>query len=148
MARIRGTDTSPEIRLRRALWARGLRYLLHDRNSTTGEELEYEERPGRQLIAVGGNRLSRGLTLEGLTIAYFLRTTTMADALLQMARWYGFRGGYDDLIRIWTTDGIAEWFVELALVEVKLPRFRGVPPAVRKGSHDAEVTPPIPAGVP
>lgn len=89
-------------------------------NSTTGEELEYEERPGRQLIAVGGNRLSRGLTLEGLTVAYFLRTTSMADSLLQMARWYGFRTGYDDLIRIWTTDGIARWFVELALVEESL----------------------------
>lgn len=89
-------------------------------NSTTGEELEYEEKPGRQLIAVGGNRLSRGLTLEGLTIAYFLRTTTMADTLLQMARWYGFRAGYEDLIRIWTTEGIAQWFVELALVEESL----------------------------
>lgn len=89
-------------------------------NSTTGEELDYDERPGRQLVAVGGNRLSRGLTLEGLTIAYFLRTTSLADALLQMARWYGFRAGYDDLIRIWTTDGIAQWFVELALVEESL----------------------------
>ncbi|GMV42743.1 MAG: hypothetical protein AMXMBFR64_44590 [Myxococcales bacterium] len=86
-------------------------------NSTTGEELEYEEQPGRQLVAVGGNRLSRGLTLEGLTVAYFLRTTSMADTLLQMARWYGFRTGYDDLIRLWTTNGIAQWFVELALVE-------------------------------
>jgi hypothetical protein len=89
-------------------------------NSTTGGELEYDDKPGRQLVAVGGNRLSRGLTLEGLTIAYFLRTTTLADALLQMARWYGFRTGYDDLIRIWTTDGIAQWFVELALVEESL----------------------------
>lgn len=89
-------------------------------NSTTGEELEYEEKPDRQLIAVGGNRLSRGLTLEGLTIAYFLRTTSMADSLLQMARWYGFRNGYDDLIRIWTTEKIAQWFIELALVEESL----------------------------
>lgn len=89
-------------------------------NSTTGDELAYNESPGRQLVAVGGNRLSRGLTLEGLTVAYFLRTTTMADALLQMARWYGFRTGYDDLIRIWTTNGIAQWFVELALVEESL----------------------------
>ena len=89
-------------------------------NSTTGDELEYDAKPGRQLVAVGGNRLSRGLTLEGLTIAYFLRTTTLADALLQMARWYGFRTGYDDLIRIWTTEGIAQWFVELALVEESL----------------------------
>ncbi|SPR95921.1 Z1 domain-containing protein [Cupriavidus taiwanensis] len=89
-------------------------------NSKTGDELEYDDKPGRQLVAVGGNRLSRGLTLEGLTIAYFLRTTTLADALLQMARWYGFRAGYDDLIRIWTTEGIAQWFVELALVEESL----------------------------
>jgi len=89
-------------------------------NSTTGEELDYENRPERLVIAVGGNRLSRGLTLEGLTIAYFLRTTSMADSLLQMARWYGFRTGYEDLIRIWTTEGIAQWFVELALVEGSL----------------------------
>lgn len=89
-------------------------------NSDTGQQLEYDEKPGRQLIAVGGNRLSRGLTLEGLTVAYFLRTTSMADSLLQMARWYGFRAGYDDLIRIWTTAGIARWFVELALVEESL----------------------------
>jgi hypothetical protein len=89
-------------------------------NSTTGEELEYDEKPDRQLIAVGGNRLSRGLTLEGLTVAYFLRTTSMADSLLQMARWYGFRTGYEDLIRIWTTEVIAQWFIELALVEESL----------------------------
>lgn len=89
-------------------------------NSTTGDELEYDIKPGRQLVAVGGNRLSRGLTLEGLTITYFLRTTTLADALLQMARWYGFRTGYEDLIRIWTTEGIAQLFVELALVEESL----------------------------
>lgn len=86
-------------------------------NSLAGENLEYDEKPGRQIVAVGGNRLSRGLTLEGLTVSYFLRTTAMCDTLLQMARWYGFRRGYEDLIRIWTTDGIARWFSELALVE-------------------------------
>lgn len=86
-------------------------------NSVTGENLEYDEKPGRHIVAVGGNRLSRGLTLEGLTISYFLRTSSMCDTLLQMARWYGFRRGYEDLIRIWTTDGIARWFSELALVE-------------------------------
>jgi hypothetical protein len=89
-------------------------------NSVAGENLEYDSRPGRHLVAVGGNRLSRGLTLEGLTVSFFLRTATMADTLLQMARWYGFRTGYEDLIRIWTTDGIAHWFTELALVEQSL----------------------------
>jgi hypothetical protein len=89
-------------------------------NSATGENLEYDEKPGRHIVAVGGNRLSRGLTLEGLTVSYFLRTASMCDTLLQMARWYGFRGGYEDLIRIWTTDGIARWFAELAIVEQSL----------------------------
>ena len=89
-------------------------------NSVTGEDLEYDEKPGRHIIAVGGNRLSRGLTLEGLTVSYFLRTATMCDTLLQMARWYGFRTDYEDLIRIWTTDGIARWFAELSLVEQSL----------------------------
>jgi hypothetical protein len=97
---------------------RGLEVL--ELNSVTGENLEYDTRPSRHLVAVGGNRLSRGLTLEGLTVSYFLRTATMADTLLQMARWYGFRTGYEDLIRIWTTDGIAHWFTELALVEQSL----------------------------
>jgi len=89
-------------------------------NSDTGEVLDYEGNPGRHVIAIGGNRLSRGLTLEGLTISYFLRTASMCDTILQMARWYGFRCGYADLIRIWTTDGIAAWFGELALVEQSL----------------------------
>ncbi len=89
-------------------------------NSVTGENLEYEEKPTRHIVAVGGNRLSRGLTLEGLTVSYFLRTASMCDTLLQMARWYGFRRDYEDLIRIWTTDGIARWFSELALVEQSL----------------------------
>ncbi|WP_298236589.1 Z1 domain-containing protein [uncultured Azohydromonas sp.] len=89
-------------------------------NSVTGEDLEYDTKPGRHIVAVGGNRLSRGLTLEGLTVSYFLRTASMCDTLLQMARWYGFRRGYEDLIRIWTTDGIARWFSELALVEQSL----------------------------
>ena len=89
-------------------------------NSLKGEDLEYDEKPGRHIVAVGGNRLSRGLTLEGLTVSYFLRTASMCDTLLQMARWYGFRRGYEDLIRIWTTSGIARWFTELALVEQSL----------------------------
>lgn len=89
-------------------------------NSLTGEELDY--RGGRQLqvIAVGGNRLSRGLTLEGLTVSYFLRASSMCDTLLQMARWYGYRRGYEDLMRLHTTADLASWFTELATVEAEL----------------------------
>jgi hypothetical protein len=85
-------------------------------NSASDHVLDFEGDPIKA-ICIGGNRLSRGLTLEGLTISLFVRTTTMLDTLLQMARWYGFRIGYEDLIRIYTTPEIAGWFSELALVE-------------------------------
>ncbi|MCQ9288080.1 Z1 domain-containing protein [Staphylococcus gallinarum] len=52
-------------------------------------------------IVVGGNTLSRGLTLEGLTATYFLRTTNQADTLMQMGRWFGFRKGYEVFPRVW-----------------------------------------------
>lgn len=52
-------------------------------------------------IVVGGNTLSRGLTLEGLTTTYFLRTTNQADTLMQMGRWFGFRKGYETIPRVW-----------------------------------------------
>ena len=53
------------------------------------------------MIAVGGDVLSRGLTLEGLCVSYFYRRVTASDTLMQMARWFGYRDGYQDLCRIW-----------------------------------------------
>lgn len=64
----------------------------------------------RNMIAVGGDVLSRGLTLEGLTISYFFRIVGAADTLLQMARWFGYRPGYDDLVRVWISPDIADQF--------------------------------------
>lgn len=73
-------------------------------NSDTDKKLEEEEeqwdRPAR-LIAVGGDVLSRGLTLEGLCVSYFYRRVTASDTLLQMARWFGYRDGFRDLCRLW-----------------------------------------------
>ena len=89
-------------------------------NSFTGEVLDYQREPGLKAIAVGGNRLSRGLTLEGLLVSYFVRRSNMYDTLMQMGRWFGFRSGYDDLTRIYTTSRMAEWFSDLAFVEHRL----------------------------
>lgn len=72
-------------------------------NSFTKEKLEYPKNNPKKIIAVGGNRLSRGFTLEGLTINYFIRTTNYSDALLQMGRWFGYRPGYLDCCKIFTT---------------------------------------------
>lgn len=76
------------------------------------EEIDYEQHKdiGFSVIAVGGTRLSRGITLEGLSISYYLRTTKMYDSLMQMGRWFGYRPGYVDLCRLYTTEVIFEWF--------------------------------------
>ena len=69
---------------------------------------------GLRVIAVGGNSLARGLTLEGLCISYFYRTTQMYDALLQMGRWFGYRVGYEDLCKIWMTEETADWYAHIS----------------------------------
>lgn len=70
----------------------------------------------RFIIAVGGNTLSRGLTLEGLTVSYFVRSSQTYDTLLQMGRWFGYRPHYEDLIRIWMSDTLILDFEHLSKV--------------------------------
>jgi hypothetical protein len=52
-------------------------------------------------ILVGGTQLSRGFTVEGLTVSYFRRRSMQADTLMQAGRWFGFRPGYRDLVRLY-----------------------------------------------
>ena len=89
-------------------------------NSRSEDELDYTEHRDLKVIAVGGNQLSRGLTLEGLTISFYLRKTGAYDTLLQMGRWFGYRRGYEDLTRVYTSHELAGWFEDLALVEKEL----------------------------
>lgn len=70
----------------------------------------YDHREGLSVIAVGGNKLSRGLTLEGLSVSYYLRSSRMYDTLMQMGRWFGYRSGYVDLCRLFTSRELNEWF--------------------------------------
>ena len=78
-------------------------------NTDSNERLEYDLHT-EHVIAVGGYRLSRGLTLEGLVVSYYSRNAKAYDALMQMARWFGYRPGYEDLCRIWMTDQAAGWY--------------------------------------
>lgn len=71
-------------------------------------------------IIIGGNTLSRGLTIEGLTTTYFCRRTSQMDTLMQMGRWFGYRIGYELLPRIWLDNVNLERFQELARVEYEL----------------------------
>lgn len=74
----------------------------------------------KNYIVVGGNRLSRGLTLEGLTTSYFARNSTRQDSLYQMARWFGYRKNYEDLIRIFMPTHQISWFEGVYKLENEL----------------------------
>lgn len=84
-------------------------------NGKAGDVLDYEENHyGLNVIAIGGDKLARGLTLEGLSVSYFLRCSKMYDTLMQMGRWFGYRPGYLDLCRLYTTKELCDWFAHIA----------------------------------
>lgn len=91
--------------------------------SQRSEALDYDNtgEHGVTVIAVGGFSLSRGLTLEGLTVSYFLRNSVMYDTLMQMGRWFGYRPGYEDLCRVWMQSEGADWYAHIheAMLDVQ-----------------------------
>ena len=87
--------------------------LVNQKSKSKGiERLDYEpyKGTGLRVIAVGGNSLSRGLTLEGLCVSYFDRNSQMYDTLMQMGRWFGYRMGYDNLFKIWMEPTAMSWY--------------------------------------
>lgn len=73
-------------------------------------------------IVSGGNTISRGLTLSGLTSSYFerLREGTCVDTITQMGRWFGYRQGYELLPRIWMNGQTVAEMKKIAALEQKL----------------------------
>lgn len=101
-------------------------------NSRSTDRIYYrteENEPGRIYVVVGGNVLSRGLTLSGLVVSYFVRSASAYDTLLQMGRWFGYRQGYADLPRVWMTKELRGFFFDLAAVEkeirIEIERYKG-----------------------
>lgn len=88
-------------------------------NGRSTDRIDYEG-PPRTYIVVGGSILARGLTIEGLCVSYFLRTSSQYDTLLQMGRWFGYRPRYEEMPRIWMPDGLETAFRSLALVEAEI----------------------------
>ncbi|MGY1763035.1 Z1 domain-containing protein [Geodermatophilus sp. SYSU D00779] len=86
LARMRGLDGSPVI-------------VVNGDKDLVQEALDFDAHPVWRIL-VGGTKLSRGFTVEGLTISYYRRRTAAADTLMQMGRWFGFREGYADLVRL------------------------------------------------
>lgn len=90
-------------------------------NGGSKDTLEYfNHKDGLSVIAIGGDKLSRGLTLEGLSVSYFLRASKMYDTLMQMGRWFGYRQGYVDLCRLFTTRQLNEWFCHITMASEEL----------------------------
>lgn len=95
---------------------------VNQKSSSTGLDYYSHKAEGLRVIAVGGNSLSRGLTLEGLCVSYFYRRSLMYDTLLQMGRWFGYRPGYDDLFKIWISIEAIDWYGYITVAAEELKR--------------------------
>jgi hypothetical protein len=90
-------------------------------NGSAQDALDYWDHPdGLSAIVIGGDKLSRGLTLEGLSISYYLRSSRMYDTLLQMGRWFGYRPGYVDLCRLYTSEDLSEFYSHITMATEEL----------------------------
>ena len=116
--------TWPQVRAQ--LTAAATRIRVLEINGSARDALTYADHPdGVSVIAVGGDKLSRGLTLEGLSVSYYLRASRMYDTLMQMGRWFGYRPGYSDLIRLYTTKDIVDDYSAITVAAEELnAKFR------------------------
>lgn len=90
-------------------------YLVNSRSDETLDYGKYDVTgDALNALAIGGLSLSRGLTLEGLTVSYMYRNSKMYDTLMQMGRWFGYRPGYDDLCRVWLSEDSQGWYAHIA----------------------------------
>ncbi|MER6827453.1 Z1 domain-containing protein [Streptosporangium sp. NPDC000563] len=80
------------------------------------EDLDFDRNEVWRIL-VGGNKLARGFTVEGLTISYYRRLTKQADTLMQMGRWFGYRKNFRDLVRLYITPELYEAFEAIVLDE-------------------------------
>ena len=87
-------------------------------NSKSDEVLDFKRYEsdgiGLTAIAIGGLSLSRGLTIDGLTVSYMYRNTRMYDTLMQMGRWFGYRPGFEDLCRVHLSQDSINWYCHIS----------------------------------
>jgi hypothetical protein len=122
---LRNIDSATEIHdwndISKHLHEAAVRIQVKKINGGSADALNYyDHKNGLSVIAIGGDKLSRGLTLEGLSISYYLRASRMYDTLMQMGRWFGYRLGYVDLCRLFTSRELNEWFCHITLASEEL----------------------------
>jgi len=85
-------------------------------NVNSKDKLDYNAYAENGLVAVvlGGHKLSRGMTLEGLSVSYFARNSKMYDTLMQMCRWFGYRDNYQDLCKVYIPLESLSWYKHIA----------------------------------
>lgn len=90
-------------------------YVINSRSDEVLDYAKYEdEGVGLTAIAIGGLSLSRGLTIEDLTVSYMYRNTKMYDTLMQMGRWFGYRPGFEDLCQVHLSRDSLNWYSHIA----------------------------------
>lgn len=99
-------------------------FTIYSINGDSSDTLIYENHKGEpfNVIVIGGDKLARGLTLEGLIVSYFTRSSNTYDTLMQMGRWFGYRPGYLDLCRLYTTKVLHGYFVDISRATEDLVR--------------------------
>ncbi len=110
-------------------------YTSNSDSNKNNTNLVYEDyKNGARAILIGGFSLSRGITVEGLTVSYIHRSSKNYDTLLQMGRWFGYKHGYEDLCRVWMSEDLNNAFKEISdasdelRLEVKEMSSRGGTP--------------------
>lgn len=84
-------------------------------NGTPDAEKKVDWKASRYWILVGGAKLDRGYTVEGLCVTYMPRplgTSAAADTLQQRARFFGYKKSYLGLCRVFIQDSVREAFTE------------------------------------
>ena len=85
----------------RRIWGAGSPVIVVNSDKDLNQEAVDFDKRSVWRILVGGMKLSRGFTVEGLTVSYYRRRTRQAATMMQMGRWFGFRAGYKDLVRLY-----------------------------------------------
>ena len=108
----------------------GLKVVKVNSNADGQRAVKWNDEP--YWILVGGQKLDRGFTVEGLTISYMPRSaSTNADTLQQRARFLGYKKSYEGLCRVFLLGDVIEAFEHYVeseeFVREALAEHRGKP---------------------
>lgn len=89
-------------------WMGATQIRVINSDPTNADDLQWKSAPA--WIVIGGNKLDRGFTIEGLAVTFMPRGTGVgnADTIQQRARFFGYKKSYGDLCRAWLPVTLAD----------------------------------------